>query len=75
MQYRTKTLKNIKNSSGLIFILTLFTLTMSAQMSKIDGVDVVVGKNVEALQRMSRENGLFLKDYNNFTKHLGEWLI
>jgi len=46
MQYRTKTLKSIKNSSGLIFILTLFTLTMSAQMRKIDGVDVVVGKNV-----------------------------
>lgn len=46
MQYRTKTLKNIKSSSILIFILTLFTLTMSAQMRKIDGVDVVVGKNV-----------------------------
>ncbi len=46
MQYRTKTLKSIKNSSLLIFILTLFTLTMSAQMSKIDGVDVVVGKNI-----------------------------
>jgi peptidyl-prolyl cis-trans isomerase SurA len=46
MQYRTSTLKNIKNSPLFIFILTLFTLTMSAQMSKIDGVDVVVGKNV-----------------------------
>ncbi|MFT4575146.1 MAG: peptidyl-prolyl cis-trans isomerase SurA [Polaribacter sp.] len=46
MQYRTSTLKNIKNSPLLIFILTLFTLTMNAQMSKIDGVDVVVGKNV-----------------------------
>ena len=46
MQYRIKTLKNIKNSPLFIFILTLFTLTMNAQMSKIDGVDVVVGKNV-----------------------------
>ena len=46
MQYRIKTLQNIKRSPLFIFILTLFTLTMNAQMSKIDGVDVVVGKNV-----------------------------
>ena len=46
MQYKTKTLKNIKSSPLFIFILTLFTLTMSAQMKKIDGVDVVIGKNV-----------------------------
>jgi len=46
MQYRIKTLENIKNSSVLILLLTLCTLTMTAQMSKIDGVDVVVGKNV-----------------------------
>lgn len=46
MQYKTKTLKNIKNSPVFIFILTLFTIAMNAQMKKIDGVDVVVGKNV-----------------------------
>ncbi len=46
MQYRTKTLKNIKKSSLLLIILMLFSLTMSAQLNKIDGVDVVVGKNV-----------------------------
>lgn len=46
MQYRIKTLQSIKKSPLFIFILTFCTLTMSAQMSKIDGVDVVVGKNV-----------------------------
>ena len=45
MQFRTKILKSIKNSV-FIFTLALFTVTAQAQMNKIDGVDVVVGKNV-----------------------------
>ncbi|WKD86794.1 Chaperone SurA [Polaribacter huanghezhanensis] len=45
MQFRTKTLKSI-NSPVFIFIMVLFTITAQAQMNKIDGVDVVVGKNV-----------------------------
>ena len=45
MQFKTKILKNI-NNPVFIFILTLCTLTANAQMNKIDGVDVVIGKNV-----------------------------
>ena len=45
MQFKTKILKSIKHSV-FIFTLALFTLTAHAQMNKIDGVDVVVGKNV-----------------------------
>ena len=44
MQFKTKILKSI-NSPVYIFILALFTITAQAQM-KIDGVDVVIGKNV-----------------------------
>ena len=46
MQYRIKTLKNIKNAPLLVFILSLFISSMYGQMNKIDGVDVVIGKNV-----------------------------
>lgn len=46
MQYKIKTLKNINLVHTLIFILSLSTLTSNAQMNKIDGVDVVVGKNI-----------------------------
>ncbi len=45
MQFKTKTLKSI-NHPVFIFIMTLFAITAQAQMNKIDGVDVVVGKNV-----------------------------
>lgn len=45
MQFRTKILKSI-NNPVFIFIMALFTITAQAQMNKIDGVDVVVGKNV-----------------------------
>ncbi len=44
MQFRTKILKSI-NYPVFIFIMALFTITTQAQM-KIDGVDVVIGKNV-----------------------------
>jgi len=46
MQYKIKTLKNINLVHILIFMLSLNTLTSNAQMNKIDGVDVVVGKNI-----------------------------
>ena len=46
MQYRTITLRNIKNYPLLILMITLFTGAISAQENKIDGVDVVIGKNV-----------------------------
>lgn len=46
MQYKIKTLKNINLVHILIFMLGLNTLTLNAQMNKIDGVDVVVGKNI-----------------------------
>lgn len=45
MQYRTKILKSI-NNPVFIFIMALFSVTAQAQMNKIDGVDVVIGKNV-----------------------------
>ena len=45
MQFRTKILKSI-NNQVFIFIMALFTITAQAQMNKIDGVDVVIGKNV-----------------------------
>lgn len=45
MQFKTKTLKSI-NNPVFIFIMALFTITAQAQMNKIDGVDVVIGKNV-----------------------------
>ena len=45
MQFRTKILKSINNPI-FIFIMALFTITAQGQMNKIDGVDVVVGKNV-----------------------------
>ncbi|MFN0729214.1 peptidylprolyl isomerase [Polaribacter gochangensis] len=45
MQFRTKILKSI-NNPVFIFIMALFTITAQAQMNKIDGVDVVIGKNV-----------------------------
>ncbi len=45
MQYRTKILKSI-NNPAFIFIMALFSVTAQAQMNKIDGVDVVIGKNV-----------------------------
>ena len=45
MQFRTKILKSI-NNPVFIFIMALFSLTAQAQMNKIDGVDVVIGKNV-----------------------------
>jgi len=45
MQYRTKILKSI-NNPVFIFIIALFSVTAQAQMNKIDGVDVVIGKNV-----------------------------
>lgn len=45
MQYRTKILKSI-NNPVFIFIMALFSVTTQAQMNKIDGVDVVIGKNV-----------------------------
>jgi len=46
MQYKIKNLKSMNKTSILIFVLTLFTIITQAQMNKIDGVDVVVGKNV-----------------------------
>lgn len=46
MQYKTTILKNIKKTPLLIFLLSLFISTMQGQMNKIDGVDVVIGKNV-----------------------------
>ena len=47
MQYRTKTSKNIKPISLLIFLfIGLYTFTTQAQKNKIDGVDVVIGKNI-----------------------------
>ena len=46
MQYRMSTLKNIKNYPLLILLLMLFAGGMHAQENKIDGVDVVIGKNV-----------------------------
>ncbi len=46
MQYKIKTLKNINIVHILVFMLSLTTLTSNAQMNKIDGVDVVVGKNI-----------------------------
>ena len=45
MQFKTKISKSI-NNPVFIFIMALFTITAQAQMNKIDGVDVVVGKNV-----------------------------
>lgn len=45
MQYKTSTLKSIKFTPIFIFIFMMVTATQ-AQMNKIDGVDVVVGKNV-----------------------------
>ncbi|WP_347174435.1 peptidylprolyl isomerase [Polaribacter uvawellassae] len=45
MQFKTKILKSI-NNPVFIFIMVLFTITAQAQMNKIDGVDVVIGKNV-----------------------------
>lgn len=44
MQFKTKILKSI-NNPVFIFIMALFTITAQAQ-KKIDGVDVVIGKNV-----------------------------
>lgn len=44
MQFKTKILKSI-NNPVFIFIMVLFTITAQAQ-KKIDGVDVVIGKNV-----------------------------
>jgi peptidyl-prolyl cis-trans isomerase SurA len=44
MQYKTKILKNIKNVSVLFF--ALLAISIQAQTNKIDGVDVVIGKNV-----------------------------
>jgi peptidyl-prolyl cis-trans isomerase SurA len=44
MQLKTKILKSI-NNPVFIFIMVLFTITAQAQ-KKIDGVDVVIGKNV-----------------------------
>ena len=46
MQYKTTILKNIKKTPLLIFLLSLFISTIQGQMNKIDGVDVVIGKNV-----------------------------
>ena len=46
MQYRMSTLKNIKNYPSLIVLLMLFVGSIYAQENKIDGVDVVIGKNV-----------------------------
>ena len=46
MQYRTSTLKNIKKIPLFIGLITLFTTVITAQEKKIDGVDVVIGKNV-----------------------------
>lgn len=46
MQYKTIILKNIKRTPLLIFLLSLFITTMNGQMNKIDGVEVVIGKNV-----------------------------
>ena len=46
MQYKTIILKNIKRTSLLIFMLSLFSTAMQGQMNKIDGVEVVIGKNV-----------------------------
>jgi len=45
MQFRTKILKSI-NKPVFIFLMTLCTISVQAQANKIDGVDVVVGKNV-----------------------------
>ena len=45
MQFKTKILKSINNPI-FIFIMILCTITAQAQMNKIDGVDVVIGKNV-----------------------------
>lgn len=44
MQYKTKILKNIKNVSVLFF--AMLAVSLQAQKNKIDGVDVVIGKNV-----------------------------
>jgi peptidyl-prolyl cis-trans isomerase SurA len=44
MQYKTKILKNIKNVSVLFF--AMLAISLQAQRNKIDGVDVVIGKNV-----------------------------
>ena len=47
MQYRTNTSENIKRLSFIVFLfLGLFTFTTQAQKNKIDGVDVVIGKNI-----------------------------
>ncbi|NVK53651.1 MAG: peptidylprolyl isomerase [Flavobacteriaceae bacterium] len=45
MQYKMRILKNI-NTNGFIVLCMLFALTTQAQMAKIDGVEVVIGKNV-----------------------------
>ena len=45
MQFKTKILKSI-NFPFFILSMALFVSTAQAQMNKIDGVDVVVGKNV-----------------------------
>jgi peptidyl-prolyl cis-trans isomerase SurA len=47
MQYKTKTSKNIKPISLLTFLfIGLCAFTTQAQKNKIDGVDVVIGKNI-----------------------------
>lgn len=46
MQYRMKILKSTNTKIIATFLVTLFTLTVNAQMAKIDGVEVVIGKNV-----------------------------
>jgi peptidyl-prolyl cis-trans isomerase SurA len=45
MQFKTKILKKINSKPLFIFTIALVALTANAQM-KIDGVDVVIGKNV-----------------------------
>lgn len=47
MQYKIKTSQNINFLSKTFFILTvLFSVVSQAQMNKIDGVEVVIGKNI-----------------------------
>jgi len=47
MQYKTKTLRNIKQTSILAFLfIGLNIFSIQAQKNKIDGVDVVIGKNI-----------------------------
>lgn len=47
MQYKIKTLKNINLMKKAIFTIAFMSVVMvQAQMNKIDGVEVVIGKNI-----------------------------